>query len=227
MSAAVKNEKLSEFHHAHHFENAKVQFEAGKLGIWLFLTTEILLFSALFCAYFVFRNWYMPDFIEAHHHLNKVMGGANTIVLICSSLTMALAVRAAQTNQTKFGTAMLMCTLLLAATFLVIKYFEYSSKYHHGLMPFLIQENGVVRDLFTAQFEHPHARVFFAVYFLLTGVHGLHILIGMGLITWILLRNRKGHFSSQYFAPVEGVGLYWHLVDLIWIFLFPLLYLVS
>jgi cytochrome c oxidase subunit III len=208
-----------DFHVAHHFDSADTQFDAGKLGIWLFLVTEILLFGGLFCAFFIFRSWYMPAFVEAHHHLDRVMGGINTIVLITSSLTMALAVRAAQTNNRKLTVGMLAVTLLCAAGFLVIKYFEYSHKIHEGLLP---------GAAFTAEgFTYPEARLFFTVYFMMTGIHGFHVVIGMGLITWILLRSAKGEFSSRYYAPVEGVGLYWHLVDLVWIYLFPLLYLVG
>jgi len=208
-----------DFHVAHHFDSADTQFDAGKMGLWLFLVTEVLLFGGLFCAFAIFRSWYYPAFVEAHHHLDKVMGGTNTIVLITSSLTMALAVRAAQTNQKKKTVALLIVTLLCAAGFLVIKYFEYSHKFHDGLLP-------------GRYFTYEHAKyaeegIFFAVYFMMTGIHGVHVLIGMGLITWILLRANKGEFSSRYYAPVEGVGLYWHLVDLVWIYLFPLLYLIG
>jgi cytochrome c oxidase subunit 3 len=211
--------KSPQFHTAHHFYDADTQFDAGRLGIWLFLVTEVLFFGGLFCAFFIFRSWYFDSFVEAHHHLDKVMGAINTVVLISSSLTMALAVRAAQTTNRKLTTGMLLITLACAGTFLVIKYMEYSHKIHDGLLP------GVA---FHAEgFKSAHPSVFFSIYFMMTGVHGLHVVIGMGLIMWILLRNIRGEFSSRYYAPVEGVGLYWHLVDLIWIYLFPLLYLVG
>jgi cytochrome c oxidase subunit 3 len=212
--------KLSpQFHVAHHFDDADTQFDANKMGIWLFLVTEILLFGGLFCAFFVFRSWYLEAFVAAHHHLDKVMGGINTVVLICSSLTMALAVRAAQTNKKQLATTMLVLTLAFAFTFLVIKYFEYSHKFHDGLLPgkFFTYAHALYRE----------EGIFFAIYFMMTGIHGLHVLIGMGLITWVLVRNMGGQFSSRYYAPLEGVGLYWHLVDLVWIYLFPLLYLVG
>ncbi|MFO0617850.1 MAG: cytochrome c oxidase subunit 3 family protein [Polyangiaceae bacterium] len=212
-------EKSPQFHTAHHFDKADTQFDAGRLGIWLFLVTEVLFFGGLFCAFFIFRSWYFDSFVEAHHHLDKVMGATNTVVLISSSLTMALAVRAAQTTNKKLCTWMLLITLACAGAFLVIKFMEYSHKIHDGLLP------GVA---FSAQgFKTAHANVFFSIYFVMTGVHGLHVVIGMGLIMWILLRNIRGDFSSRFYAPVEGVGLYWHLVDLIWIYLFPLLYLVG
>jgi len=212
--------KLSpQFHVAHHFDKADTQFDAGRMGVWIFLVTEILLFGGLFCAFAIFRSKYFPSFVEAHHHLDRVMGGLNTIVLITSSFTMALAVRSAQRNETKKTTGLLAFTLLCAGIFLVVKYFEYSHKIHDGLLPGLH---------FTAKdFESGHPGIFFAIYFMMTGIHGVHVVIGMGLITWILLRNRKNEFSSRYYAPVENVGLYWHLVDLVWIYLFPLLYLVG
>ncbi len=207
------------FHVAHHFDSADTQFDANKMGIWLFLVTEILLFGGLFCAFAIFRSWYMPAFVEAHHHLDKVMGGTNTLVLITSSLTMALAVRAAQTNKKGQTVGLLAVTLLCAGIFLVIKYFEYSHKFHDGLLP---------GKYFTyAHAVEPNQGIFFAIYFVMTGIHGVHVVIGMGLILWVLLRSMKGEFSSRYYAPVEGVGLYWHLVDLVWIYLFPLLYLVG
>lgn len=216
---AAAGELSPDFHVAHHFDSADTQFDAGKMGLWLFLVTEVLLFGGLFCAFAIFRSWYYPAFVAAHHHLDKVMGGTNTIVLITSSLTMALAVRAAQTNQKKKTVALLVVTLLCAAAFLVIKYFEYAHKFHDGLLP------GRYFTYEHAQFKEEG--IFFAVYFMMTGIHGVHVLIGMGLITWILLRANKGEFSSRYYAPVEGVGLYWHLVDLVWIYLFPLLYLIG
>ncbi|MFT3769858.1 MAG: cytochrome c oxidase subunit 3 family protein [Minicystis sp.] len=208
-----------EFHVAHHFDKADTQFDAGRMGVWLFLVTEILFFGGLFCAFAVFRSWYYDSFVEAHHHLDKVMGATNTVVLISSSFTMALGVRGAQQGKKSFTSVMLGLTLAFAATFLVIKYFEYSHKFHEGLLP---------GGLFHAEgFHSAHPGMFFAVYFMMTGIHGLHIVIGMGLILWILIRNNRGEFSGKYYAPVEGVGLYWHLVDLVWIYLFPLLYLIG
>ncbi len=208
-----------EFHVAHHFDSADVQFEAGRMGVWLFLVTEILLFGGLFCAFFVFRSWYFADFVEAHHHLDRVLGAINTLVLIGSSLTMALAVRASQMNQKKLAQILLAITFACAVAFLGIKFVEYQHKFDEGLLP---------GQYFTAEgFHTQHASVFFALYFMMTGIHGIHILIGMGLITWLMARNARGAFSARYYAPVEGVGLYWHLIDLVWIFLFPLLYLVG
>ncbi len=224
MSAATTSAEHAEkgspqFHTAHHFDKADTQFEAGRMGIWLFLVTEVLFFGGLFCAFFVFRSWYFDSFVEAHHHLDKKMGAINTLFLITSSLTMALGVRAAQRTKKAECTRYLAMTVLFACGFLVIKYFEYEHKIHDGLLP---------GAAFHAQgFTTPHPGTFFAVYFMMTGIHGLHVLIGIALILWILFRNMRGDFSSRYYSPVEGVGLYWHLVDLIWIYLFPLLYLVG
>lgn len=205
--------------HAHHFESAEQEFVASKFGMWLFLVTEIMLFGGLFVAYGIYRGTYPDMFSEAHHHLNKVMGGINTIVLICSSLTMAMAVGMAQRNEPKKSARLMILTLICAGMFLVIKYFEYSHKIHEGLLPGAFFSN--------KEIELPNAGLFFSLYFLMTGLHGLHVIIGMVLISWVLRRTLKGEFSSQYFTPVELVGLYWHLVDLIWIYLFPLLYLIG
>lgn len=219
-SASAHGSELSpDFEVAHHFDSADTQFDAGRMGVWLFLTTEILFFGGLFCAFFIYRSWYFDSFVEAHHHLDKVMGAVNTLFLISSSLTMALGVRAAQTSNRKQCTTMLLLTVAFACLFLVIKYFEYTHKIHDGLLP---------GAMFHAQgFTTPHPGTFFAIYFVMTGIHGLHVVIGIGLILWIMFRNMRGDFSSRYYAPVENVGLYWHLVDLIWIYLFPLLYLVG
>lgn len=204
--------------HAHHFESAAHEFEAGKLGMWLFLVTELMLFGALFVAYGIYHYIYPEMFREAHHHLNKIMGGTNTIVLLISSLTMALSIAYIQRDMKDKAKRMLIVTLLCACTFLVIKYFEYSHKIHDGLLPGKFYTN--------TELKASNAALFFSLYFVMTGIHGLHVLIGMGLISWIYFRMSRGDFNSHKFAPVEFVGLYWHIVDLIWIFLFPLLYLV-
>ncbi len=218
------------FHVAHHFDNATAQFDSGRMGVWIFLVTEILFFGGMFCSFAVFRSWYYDAFVLAHHHFDKVLGGINTTVLIGSSLTMALGVRSAQTNNRKLTVAMLAITIACACVFLVVKYFEYHHKFEEGLLPGgcfthpWCNLKEVNPELAT---QDPNQGIFFAVYFMMTGVHGLHVIIGIGLITWILRRAAKGEFSGRYYAPVEGVGLYWHLVDLIWIYLFPLLYLIG
>lgn len=203
----------------HHFTDAEQQKESSKLGMWIFLLTEVLLFGGLFLAYAVYRAWYPDMFINAHKALNVWLGGTNTVVLITSSLTMALGIRSLQVNKRKQSAAYLVTTLLLAATFLVIKYFEYSHKIHLGQLP------GKYYTYTGVEGTNPH--IFFSLYFMMTGLHGLHVVVGMGLITWVLIRTLKGTFSSAYYTPVEMTGLYWHLVDLIWIFLFPLFYLIG
>ena len=210
-------------HHAHHVANAGQEFSSAKLGMWLFLVTELLLFGGLFVGYTILKGRYPEMWHEASGHLNWQLGAVNTLVLITSSFTMALAVNAAQTNKNgeknarMFG--LLLATILLAGAFLVVKYFEYSHKFHEGMLP-------GAHYAYT-QIAAPNAHLFFGIYFLMTGLHGFHVVVGICLLTWILLRARKGHFYSEYYTPVEVGGLYWHLVDLIWIYLFPLLYLVG
>lgn len=323
----------SDSHHGpkwlqHHFDSPLQQFDSTKLGMWLFLATEILLFGGLFVAYAVYRGNHPEIFVWAHVFLDTKMGATNTVILLCSSLTMAWGVRASQLNQKSLLVVLLLLTLAGGGGFMVIKYFEYSAKFEHGLL-WAKQYNphteshdeghgagehgaegehaddaahdsgasgadgaghagesdgheadashddggasehvaglvdaadtaGLVlagfepeRSTLVAAGSAPTGRapveapkvasdkhepegpspegvqVFFSVYFLMTGLHGLHVLIGMGAITWILVRALGGAFSSAYFTPVDLVGLYWHLVDLIWIFLFPLLYLIG
>ena len=203
----------------HHFVDADQQFDAAKMGMWVFLVTEILMFGGLFAAYIVYRLWYPELFVEASKELNTIWGGVNTIVLIGSSLTVAMAIKSAQLNQKKNIAINLGITIALAAIFMVIKYFEWTHKFELGIFPgkFYAFEG----------IEHPKANVFFSLYYLMTGLHGIHVTIGIGLMIWLLVRARKGHFGEEYYTPVEITGLYWHLVDIIWIFLFPLFYLID
>ena len=208
-----------------HFVDSEQQYEASKFGMWAFLVTEVLTFAGFFCAYAIFRAWNPEMFINAHKALDVVMGGTNTVVLITSSLTMALAIRYIQLNNRKAAIINLVLTLLFAGVLLVIKYFEYEHKFHCGHLPGSYYSPLAAPDCMAIQGDNPH--VFFSIYFMMTGLHGIHVVIGMGLILWLILRTRKGHFSPAYYTPVEIVGLFWHLVDLIWIFLFPLLYLIG
>ncbi len=203
---------------AHHFVSTGQQASAAKMGMWLFLGQEILFFSGLFLAYAAYRYFYPETFLHAHEYLNVPMGAFNTFVLITSSLTMALAVRAAQLSQKRALVVNLILTIAFAFVFLVVKYFEYSHKFHAGLLPGKYFSAGGIDGV-------PH--IFFGIYFVMTGLHGLHVIAGIIVLAWILRRSVKGEFSHRYYTPVENVGLYWHLVDLIWIFLFPLLYLVK
>jgi cytochrome c oxidase subunit 3 len=313
-------------HLQHHFDSAEQQFDSGKLGMWLFLATEILLFGGLFCAYAVYRANNPEIFAYAHLYLDRIWGGINTLVLICSSLTMAWAVRAAQRGKTQRLVGLLAVTLLCGFGFLGIKYVEYSHKWKDGLLPGThfdpayapgeahgsehaapgvhdtgagrgadpTEARGAAGDPEPAAETHEGAvegqarlqpevgsmlgasaaavpagddgfvppgerhtvlpgaaappsglalpaadatdhgpgdrpanvQIFFGIYFLMTGLHGVHVIAGMAVIAWLLVRAAKGHFGPTYYTPVDLGGLYWHLVDLIWIFLFPLLYLI-
>jgi len=221
---------------AHHFDTPGQQFESGKLGMWIFLVTEILFFGGLFCAYAVYRANHPEIFVYAHQFLDKYLGATNTCVLIVSSLTMAWGVRCAQLGQRRGLVVCMALTLACASVFLGVKYVEYKQKWEHGLLwgerfdPADHQTNASGDDAGHEQTDHgtrpPNVHIFFGIYFAMTGLHAIHVILGMIAITWILVRGAKGHFNSQYFGPVDYVGLYWHVVDLIWIFLFPLLYLI-
>lgn len=205
---------------AHHFENLEQQREAGSLGMWVFLVTEIMFFGGLFMAYIVYRAWYPADFAAASHHLDVPLGGVNTAVLICSSLTMALAVYSAQVGARRSTVMYLALTLLLGLVFLAIKFVEYRHKFEEGLIPgagFRFDQQQFFSD----------AQMFFSLYFAMTGLHALHMVIGVGILLVLTVMTWRGRFSPEYHAPVELSGLYWHFVDIIWIFLFPLLYLVG
>jgi cytochrome c oxidase subunit 3 len=196
------------------------QREAGSIGMWVFIAQEIMFFGGLFLAYTIFRTKFPVEFAAASNHLNWKLGGVNTVVLICSSLTMALAVYYAQTGKSRAQVGFLILTLLLGTTFLVIKGFEYAEKFTDHLFPgpgFRWEGAG----------DHNHIQIFFWIYFAMTGLHALHMIIGIAIITWLILKARKGVFTPEYHAPVEIFGLYWHFVDIIWIFLFPLLYLLG
>jgi cytochrome c oxidase subunit 3 len=207
---------------AHHFDSSEQQFASAKLGMWLFLATEILMFSGLFLAYFIIRQLHPEMVLGASEHLSKTAGGINTVVLITSSFTMAMAVRAAQTSNQKALERNLIYTIGFAFIFMIVKYFEYSAKIHHGMLPwnyFAAAEHGYQLPDYSA--------MFFGIYFTMTGLHGIHVAVGIGVLTWIFIRSRRREFHSKNYVAVECVGLYWHLVDLVWIFLFPLLYLVK
>jgi cytochrome c oxidase subunit 3 len=204
---------------AHQFDDLTQQYASANLGMWLFLLTEIMFFGGLFTGYTVYRIAYPEAFIAGSHHLDIVLGGINTAVLIGSSLTMALAVHAAQTGARQLLVGFLWLTILLGAVFLGIKTIEYSHKFAEHLFP-------------GSGFFHPGAnagqvRLFFGFYFGMTGMHALHMVIGMVLLAILALQGWRGHFSPQYATPVELLGLYWHFVDIVWIFLFPLLYLLG
>ncbi len=203
----------------HHFANMTQQFEAAKLGMWLFLVTEVLLFGGLFVGYGIMHAKHPEAFVAAHHHLDWRLGALNTIVLFLSSFTMVMGVWSAQSGQKKKLIAFLLLTVVLALVFMGVKYVEYSHKFHEGLLPGKYYSHQ--GDTVPGQF------MFFSFYFMMTGLHGIHVLLGIVAILWITFRAWRNQFSAQYYGPVDIVGLYWHLVDLIWIYLFPLMYLIS
>lgn len=194
-------------HSAHHATSPANAYDAAKLGIWTFLATEVLLFGGLFTAYIVFRLRYPEMFHAGHLHLDRVLGAVNTLILITSSLTVALGIAAIRNGKERLLQLFLALTILLAGGFLAVKYFEWTAKFAHGLFP--------------------RTDIFFGLYFMMTGLHGAHVLGGMGVLGAILCLARKGRFSAEYHTPVEISGLYWHFVDLVWIYLFPLFYLIG
>jgi cytochrome c oxidase subunit 3 len=203
----------------HQFEDLGQQMEAGTLGMWVFLLTEIMFFGGMFTGYAVYRSAYSQGFAEASRHLDIMLGAINTAVLIGSSLTMALAVHAAQMGWRKALVGFLIATMLLGCVFLGIKAIEYSHKFHEHLVPgpgFHL-EGSPMRG----------AQLFYCFYFAMTGMHALHMVIGIGILAVLTIEGWRGKYHSLYYSPVEISGLYWHFVDIVWIFLFPLLYLVS
>jgi cytochrome c oxidase subunit 3 len=226
----------AEVHHPrlqHHFDTLGQQKSAASLGMWVFIAQEMMFFGGMFTAYLVYRLWYYAGYTAASRELDLLLGGINTVVLIASSLTVALAVHAAQEGKQKQIVRYLVATLVLGVAFLVIKYFEYESKLHihpahHAaanvrLFPMAgwFYVDGELAPIANQM------RMFMVLYFALTGMHALHMIIGIGLLLVIIWMARRGAFTPRWYTPVEIFGLYWHFVDIIWIFLFPLLYLVN
>ena len=219
------------------------QFDTSKIGMWLFLATEVLLFGGLFVGFGMMQARYPREFVEAHTHLVRWQGALNTVVLLVSSFTMVLAVQAAKKGVKSKQVLFLSLTILCACIFLVVKYFEYSHKYEEGWLPghFYSYKGDSMKACVepspaVARANTPTApgapctngyATFFSFYFMMTGLHGFHILAGIVVLAWILVRATRGEFSGAYYTPVDLVGLYWHLVDLIWIYLFPLYYLIQ
>ncbi len=203
----------------HHFETLEQQQETCSIGMWVFLCQEVMFFSGLFLSYMVFRYLYPHAFVEGSHHLDVTLGTINTAVLIGSSLTMALAVRAAQLGKGLSTALWIASTFGLSLVFIGIKTAEYTAKFHHGLIPGVAWHPTINDD--------PQLNIFFGLYFVMTGMHGLHMLIGLVLMVIVAVKALKGRYTAGNHVGVEMLGLYWHFVDLIWIFLFPLLYLVG
>ena len=203
----------------HQFDDLQQQYEAANMGMWAFIAQEIMFFGGLFGGYTVYRYKYLAAFTEGSNHLPIELGALNTAILIGSSFTMAMAVRAAQLGERGSLLRWILATMALGTAFLGVKCIEYADKYHHGLIP------GV-----SFSYDGPMAgqlEIFFSFYFAMTGMHALHMIIGLGIMIWLIPKIRRGVYTREYFAPIENFGLYWHFVDIVWIFLFPLLYLIG
>jgi len=233
----------------HHFDDMEQQKEASTFGMWVFLLTEIMMFGGVFVAYMIYRIKYYDAFVAGSSSINVVWGFVNTLVLIISSLTMALAVSAAQRGVKRQQQIFIVLTMILGLVFLGVKAIEYTKKYEEHHIPggvfgkfdavnnydptgkeknirdeLIEKENKTVED---ATQTARNTVIFFSFYFAMTGLHALHMVIGLILMTWLLMRVSRGEFGPQYYTPVELSGLYWHFVDIVWIFLFPLLYLIN
>jgi len=206
----------------HHFADLEQQKATSTFGMWLFLVTEIMFFGGMFASYLIYRLSYYNAWVAGSQTMEIKLGAANTAVLICSSLTMVMAVHSAKLGKRKLTAIFLLLTLLLGLTFLGVKAVEYHGHWVHHEVPganFHFEHEG--------NYDPRQVSIFFSLYFAMTGMHALHMIIGAGLLTWLLIANARKRFSAEYNSPIEMVGLYWHFVDLVWIYLFPLLYLIS
>ena len=224
----------------HHFNSAEQQADAAGFAMWLFLVTEVMFFGGLFTAYLVYRNWYYPAFVAGSHQLNVYWGTLNTLVLIVSSFTMAMGVWCAQTRRRGGLVLCLTLTLLLGLGFLGIKTIEYREKiekhhvpgFHYSLQSFVDPQSEP--EVYSVYHDQPlpldmarHTELYFSLYFLMTGMHALHMIIGIGILAFMILRARAGAYPSGHTTFVLNFGLYWHFIDIVWIYLFALLYLIS
>ena len=212
----------------HHFVDAEQQRDAAALGMWLFLATEIMFFGGMFCAYLIYRFWYFNEFAAGSRSLDIWLGTINTAVLICSSLTVALGVRAAQMGKRKVLVVLLLLTIVFGFAFLGIKGVEWYDKYkEHHIPGNSFNVDDLVRDYPQLHIDPRHEQIYFSLYFAMTGLHALHMIIGVGLFVFLTYYAWKGRYTPKYYTPVEIGGLYWHFVDIVWIYLFPLLYLID
>jgi cytochrome c oxidase subunit 3 len=230
--AAVQNSVHDDLHSPallHHFATEEQQRNASNFGMWIFLGTEVMFFGGLFCSYLVYRLWYFGDFGAASKSIDATLGATNTAVLICSSLTVVLAIWGAQIANRKLMIGSLILTMLFGLAFLGIKGKEYKDKFEEHHVPgasFSFEKVPIPGH--PDQYANPrHAQIFFALYFIMTGLHALHMIVGLGIFAWLLTMAWKGRFTPEYHTPLEIGGLYWHFVDIIWIYLFPLLYLID
>ena len=211
----------------HHFRDMDQQRETSSFGMWVFLITEIMFFGGMFAAYLIYRLSYYQAWVDGSNRMDIKLGAINTAVLIFSSLTMAMAVHSAQLGRRKLIVMFLIATLILGGVFLCIKGVEYHDHWKNHEVPGQyfsgLDEHGESKGWVDAG----HTSLYFALYFAMTGMHALHMVIGAGLLIWLIVESYRGKFTANYFSPVENVGLYWHFVDIVWIYLFPLLYLIS
>jgi cytochrome c oxidase subunit 3 len=223
----------------HHFNSVEQQADAANFAMWLFLVTEVMFFGGLFTSYLIYRNWYFPAFVAGSHQLNVVWGTLNTLVLILSSFTMAMGVWCAETRRKNGLVLCLSLTFLLGLGFLGIKSIEYAEKIekhhvpglHYSLSSFLDPDSDAAAS---AAGDKPlaldmarHTEIYFSLYFAMTGMHALHMIVGIGVLGFMILRARAGAYTAGHVTFVENFGLYWHFVDIVWIYLFALLYLIS
>lgn len=221
--------------HRHHFETQEQQREAGTFGMWLFLLTEIMFFGGLFFSYLLYRNWYYDAFVVASNQLSVPLGGTNTAVLITSGFCMALAVWASEVKKKGLLVLTLILTMLFGCIFIGIKYDEYHEKWekhhipgdHFDVSEFVNPHAYGLKEEPLPPDQAAHTQIFFSLYFAMTGLHALHMLIGLGVLVWLTVRAHRGDFTNGYVAPIENFALYWHFVDIVWLFLFPLLYLIN
>ncbi|TVQ76419.1 MAG: cytochrome c oxidase subunit 3 family protein [Bradymonadales bacterium] len=221
MAGSVDTEGFKEHHPAHHFKDADHEFFTVKNGMWLFMLQEILFFAPLFVAYFTFKFIYFEDFQYSAAKLDWKLGAVNTVILIVSSFTVVRAVVAAQRGNNEGLIENLIYTIICGFGFMIVKAIEYSSKIADGVLPGAWMNNAALVE------AAPQAPLFYSLYFMMTGLHALHVAVGIGLFAWLLLKAKRRELGPKYYTPLEMTGLYWHFVDLVWIYLFPLLYLVG
>jgi len=219
----------------HHFASVEQQRETASFGMWLFLLTEIMFFGGMFAAYLIYRNWYYPAFVAGSHQLSIFLGTFNTVVLICSSFTMAMGVHAAEMKWRKALVGWLLATIFLGLVFLGVKADEYHEKWEKHHVPGLNFSTQDFTHINSAYPEDPalkpdmasKTQVYFSLYFAMTGMHALHMIIGISILLVLVIQAQAGAYTQGHMTTIENFGLYWHFVDIVWIFLFPLLYLIS
>jgi cytochrome c oxidase subunit III len=221
LASETQHEHLETLALREQFDTEEQQKEASTLGMWIFLITEIMFFGGMFAAYTIYRSAYSTVFAIASSSLNVTVGAINTCVLLLSSFTMVMAVRASQLGQRKMIIVFLILTLVFGCVFLGVKAYEWNEKYEEHHMP-----GQAAFHLEGTPLQGP-AKIFFSLYFAMTGLHALHMIVGVGLLSVMIWQTRQGMFSAEYYTPIDISGLYWHFVDIVWIFLYPLLYLID